>query len=76
MVVSPNERFVARVLVVADADQRLLEQLHDGGEHFLARQSGLPAQARRGFRRMLGSACAKPIRRWYLVSSRTSRHFG
>ena len=31
---------VARVLLVADANQRLLEELHDGGDDLVARQAG------------------------------------
>ena len=38
---------LAGVLVVADADQRLLEQLHDRREHFLLRQARLAAGPRR-----------------------------
>ena len=34
---------LAGVLFVADANQRLLEQLHDRGEHLLARQPWTPA---------------------------------
>ena len=48
----------ARVLVVADADQRLLEQLHDRGEHLLARQAG----AARGRARSLRGSSAAPRR--------------
>src|SRR5262245_2566716 len=34
------ERIIAlRILLVADADQALLEQLDDGGKHFFARQA-------------------------------------
>ena len=34
----PERAIVSRVFVVADADQGLLQKLHDRGEHFLARQ--------------------------------------
>ena len=66
----------SRVLVVADANQRLLEQLHDRREHLLARQALAAHVLGWSCRRMAGSACANPIMRWYFVSSRTSRHFG
>ena len=65
----------ARVLVVADADQRLLEQLHDGGQHLSSSFSArLPQIRRRVRRRIAGSTRANSIRRSYFVSSRTSRH--
>jgi hypothetical protein len=39
-----TERFIVlRVLLVADTDERLLEQLHDGGEHLFSRKPA-PAQ--------------------------------
>ena len=41
-----SERFVARVLLVADADERGLEQAHDGREHLLARQRRGGARSR------------------------------
>ena len=43
----PERLVLFRVLVVADADERLLEQLHDRGEHLLARQVGRPEIPRR-----------------------------
>ena len=39
MVVKPYGWFARGVFVVAHADERLLEELHDGGEHFFARQA-------------------------------------
>ena len=63
---------LARVLLVADAHARGLEQAHHGGEHLVARQA---RQREVGCtrRRMRGSARAKASMRPYLVSSRTSR---
>jgi len=50
----PEGMIVAGVLLVADADQRLLQQLHDSREHFLPRQplllqigAGVAANARK-----------------------------
>ena len=76
IVVRPNERFCSRVLVVADADQRLLEQLHDRRQHLLARQPRASADPRSVRRRIAASACANAIMRSYFVSSRTSRQRG
>ena len=39
IVVSPKDWFSARVLVVADADQRELEESHDRGQDLLAREA-------------------------------------
>ena len=75
-VVRPNELFCSRVLVVADADQRLLEQLDDRREHLLARQAGQRAGRARSRARICGSASPNAIIRSYLVSSRTSRQRG
>ena len=65
----------ARVLLVADADARGLEQAHDGGEHLVARQAGereVLADAAADARQRLAKASMRP----YLVSSRTSRQRG
>ena len=64
------ERVVrARVFLVADADQRLLEQRDDGGQDVLARQRRRPSRSACTRLRMAGSACAKSIIWPYFASS-------
>ena len=69
-VVRPKRPFCLRVLLVADADQRRLEQPHDRGQHLLARQ----AAAARGRARPRRGCAAAPGRTRscgsYLASSR------
>ena len=61
-VVRPNDWLSSRVLVVTDADQRFLEKLDDGGEHFLAGEPRL-RRSRDGARANRRRASAKPISR-------------
>ena len=54
------ERVVGpRVLLVADADQRRLEQAHDRRQHLLARQAAAAPRSRSTRARMRGSAAPK-----------------
>ena len=62
-----------RVLVVADPDERQLEQPDDRRQDLLARQPGPGQVARRSASRIRGRALAKAIRRSNLASSRRAR---
>ena len=66
---------LARVFVVADANQRPLEQLHDRGKHLLARQTRTP-QVRGGARADARQAAANTEQRSNFVSSRTAATAG
>jgi hypothetical protein len=63
---------VRGVLVVADADERLVEELHHGGQHLLLRQP--PAvQVLVELRPQVGQPVAEVGEPLVLLASRTSR---